>query len=356
MRKILSWMLILLLLIGGGADAAWDATKPATGSALNSAEIRANWTALQQNVGTVNLIADPTFLIWAGGDTVAPTHWVVSGTGDTMARAGTGLADTNRKVGDFCFKHTSGSDTAVIDQKIVPTGASFTRANFLIGQTVSAGAWVRTATASAVRISIYDGNAVTYSSFHTGGSTWQWLTVTATMGASATLLDFRMETNATGVVSYLSGPTVVLGPIPPAYFQPAPAAYGSFQWFIAGAQTTGTFKAVWNPMRPGIVMSTTIHLITAPTGSSFIVDVNKTNATMYTTKPTIAISGFSDTKVPDGTYANRCFNRISVDDSYISFDIDQIGSTIAGSTFFITVKYLYYLRPMEQFLLSAELN
>lgn len=69
-----------------------------------------------------------------------------------------------------------------------------------------------------------------------------------------------------------------------------------------------------------------IYAKTAPTGASLIVDVNKNGTTIFTTqanRPEIAIDGHSDDSgTPDVT-------SLSAGD-YLSWDIDQIGSTVAG--------------------------
>lgn len=74
---------------------------------------------------------------------------------------------------------------------------------------------------------------------------------------------------------------------------------------------------------------------TAPTGASVIVDVNKNGTTIFTTqsnRPTIAISGNSDlSSVPDITTAAA--------GDYITVDVDQIGSTIAGANMVLEIEY-----------------
>lgn len=77
-----------------------------------------------------------------------------------------------------------------------------------------------------------------------------------------------------------------------------------------------------------------IAVNTAPTGSTVLVDVNKNGTTLYTTqanRPSIAISGFSATSnSPDVT--------TFVAGDYLTADVDQIGSTIAGSDLTVTVR------------------
>lgn len=71
---------------------------------------------------------------------------------------------------------------------------------------------------------------------------------------------------------------------------------------------------------------------TAPTGASLKVDVNKNGTTIFTNqanRPEIAIGANTDTSVPDVTAL--------VDGDYLTFDIDQVGSTVAGSDLVIQV-------------------
>lgn len=75
---------------------------------------------------------------------------------------------------------------------------------------------------------------------------------------------------------------------------------------------------------------------TAPTGATIIVDVNLNGVTIYTTtahRPTIAAGAFATTTqpTPDVTAAHI--------GDYLTVDIDQIGSTIAGAD--LTIQVLY---------------
>lgn len=73
---------------------------------------------------------------------------------------------------------------------------------------------------------------------------------------------------------------------------------------------------------------------TAPTGAAILVDVNKNGSTIFTTqgdRPSIAISGNTDTATPNVT------SWASGD--YLTVDVDQIGSTIAGADLTVTVVY-----------------
>jgi hypothetical protein len=72
---------------------------------------------------------------------------------------------------------------------------------------------------------------------------------------------------------------------------------------------------------------------TAPTGATLIVDVSENGTTLFTTqsnRPTIAISGFTDSST---TIENASWDN----DNYLTMDIDQVGSTVAGSDLTVTV-------------------
>lgn len=73
---------------------------------------------------------------------------------------------------------------------------------------------------------------------------------------------------------------------------------------------------------------------TVPTGATIICDINKNGTTIYTTqgnRPAIAISGNTITaNSPDvTTFASG---------DYLSVDIDQIGSTIAGADLTVQIR------------------
>jgi hypothetical protein len=107
----------------------------------------------------------------------------------------------------------------------------------------------------------------------------------------------------------------------------------TLHFFIAGAQTTGTKKAQALVSRAGVITGVRAYLDTPPTGAAFIIDCNINGVTAYTTqtnRPTVAISGnASTTTAPDVTTV-AAGDRISV-------DVDQIGSSVAGSDLSISI-------------------
>lgn|SRR3972149_2205969 len=107
-------------------------------------------------------------------------------------------------------------------------------------------------------------------------------------------------------------------------------------FFIPGNQAVGANKEgidIYAPFNMAI-LNAHIALDTAPTGSDFIVDINKGGTTIFTTqanRPTIvdgANSGTSGT--PDIT--NLVQNDI------ITIDVDQVGSTTPGTNLTVQVR------------------
>lgn len=112
-----------------------------------------------------------------------------------------------------------------------------------------------------------------------------------------------------------------------------PNHYEVQRHYIAGAQTTGVKKFAWMVPFDATIVDVKTRLDTAPTGATFIVDVNKNGTTVFTTqgnRPTIAIgANVSSNVAPDVT-------AVAAGDQ-ISFDIDQIGSGTAGSDLYVAV-------------------
>lgn len=106
-----------------------------------------------------------------------------------------------------------------------------------------------------------------------------------------------------------------------------------------GAITTGAGAARWYNHSGStlVVKAVGASVGTAPTGASLIVDVNVNATTIYATqanRPTIAASGFVAT---GGTASTTNVTN----GQYVTVDVDQIGSTVAGSDLVVTVWLAY---------------
>lgn len=104
---------------------------------------------------------------------------------------------------------------------------------------------------------------------------------------------------------------------------------------VSGTLVVGTGQARWYAPRAITLVNVQVSVGTAPTGASAIFDVNKNGTTVFTTqanRPTIAASGFTDlSSVPAVT-------AVAAGD-YITIDVDQIGSSVAGANAVVQVEY-----------------
>ena len=104
-----------------------------------------------------------------------PTDWTkVDG---TIAQDG-----TTKKVSSYSTKLTRVTNNAELTQSFhTQRGIAYWKS-----KTVTFGCWVYATVANRAFLNLSDGVASTTSSAHTGSSTWEWLTVTRTLDASAT--------------------------------------------------------------------------------------------------------------------------------------------------------------------------
>ncbi|ANS03173.1 hypothetical protein [uncultured Mediterranean phage uvDeep-CGR2-AD12-C183] len=118
---------------------------------------------------------------------------------------------TNTKDGSF---YSLKCTPSVADEWLKwPVAAMQTQADFtqrFAGRNVTFGAWVKTSTATHVRLMLYDGDYDT-SGYHTGGGAWEWIEISGTISASAAVFDARFELKQSSGVAYISQPTLCWG-------------------------------------------------------------------------------------------------------------------------------------------------
>lgn len=156
------------------------------------------------NVGGVSWTYNSNFEIWGAGTAAAPTGWTLSGAGASVARN-----TSNQKIGNACAAVTRSGTNCYITQNAAAISEWGPIARFQ-GKTVAFGCWVRASVASAARLTIADGVGTSTSSTHTGGGTYEWLQVSRTIDAAATVLEIRCEVIVDTTVQF-DGPTLVFG-------------------------------------------------------------------------------------------------------------------------------------------------
>jgi len=136
---------------------------------------------------------------FVNGASSAPTEHTLSGAGAAVARESTIV-----KFGTYSAKVTRvGTDATLYHDH-----ADF--ADYK-GRKVTFGCWVYATVASRGRIAVSDGVGSTNSSYHTGGSAWEFLTVTHNMDVSATRMRVEMHVNTGDTSVYFDGGVLCLG-------------------------------------------------------------------------------------------------------------------------------------------------
>ena len=103
----------------------------------------------------------------------------------------------------------------------------------------------------------------------------------------------------------------------------------------AGTIAVGTGTTRWynDTGRTLTLVSARASVGTAPTGAALIVDVNNNGTSVYTTqanRPTIAVSTNTD---EGGAFDDSTI----LDGEYLTVDVDQVGSTVAGADLTVTI-------------------
>src|SRR5574341_23693 len=315
--------------------------------------------------GTINCVPNSDFLLWSMGDAAAPDYFTLTGAGAAIARTGTGLGDTQRgKYGLYAAKITYGSAAARLSNNLIPSG-DFAAQDGIKSRKVSAACWGKTSIVNHASIVIDDGVTQTRGGsagsggYHSGGGTLEWLYCTHTVSTSGTKLTVYVEVASAGA-AYFADIMVVVSDIPPADFSPCPMVKRTYQFHIAGNVATGSDQGRFLPEVSGIIQEVALLIKTAPPGQALIVDVNTWDGaaytTAFTTKPQLSAGSTIGGSTPDATYARRCFNPFYSGASLsagqiINFDVDQVGSGVAGADLDIFVRIKQYIRPLEAMLI-----
>lgn len=152
--------------------------------------------ALNEQLPRGNPIKNPIFAAWENGTTTVPDAYTLTGASATVAREGTLI-----KIGAYSLALTrAGTDCYVTQDVYGVQGATFVRSGVY-----TFGAWVYATVASRARLRVDDGVTVTNSTYHTGGSTYEWLTVTVTVGAAITVLKVGLQVDTGNTTAYGTG-------------------------------------------------------------------------------------------------------------------------------------------------------
>jgi phage-related protein len=136
---------------------------------------------------------------WDAGDAAAPSEHTLAGASATVAKESTIV-----KQGSYSAKVTRvGADATLYHD--FPDFADYK------GRRVTFGCWVYATVADRARIAIDDGVDDSESSYHTGASAWEFLTVTRDIDVSATQVRVEMQVNTGNTAAYFDGCILVDG-------------------------------------------------------------------------------------------------------------------------------------------------
>lgn len=146
---------------------------------------------------------------WTAGTSVAPTGWTALGTPGSIAQE-----TVNIMAGTYSMKVIGGASGSYGAQIAVQqSNPAYS------GLTMTFGTWVMCSSANAARLSINDGVTTTFSSYHTGDGTWQFLSVTVQINPNNTLLNIACNVTGNGTVAYFANAVLVRGPNVFTYLQ-----------------------------------------------------------------------------------------------------------------------------------------
>jgi len=141
---------------------------------LKFSQFTSSSTSLSATINTLgNLFSNGGFESWSAGPNSAPDNWATVD----------GIVERT-EIGTYAAKLTGTTDCRLqyrIDN-------SLKNIAYWRSKTLTFGCWVYATKAGTTRLQIYDPRGRSSSSYHTGNSTWQWLTVTRTVDPAATSL------------------------------------------------------------------------------------------------------------------------------------------------------------------------
>lgn len=209
------------------------------------------------NDGTVNptnLLSNASFENWGAGASAAPDGWTLTGAGAAVARESSII-----KIGAYSAKITrSGTDAVLYVTGINSLGT------YVGGRTFTFGCWVYATVANRARIKLGDQkDSDTFSSYHSGNSTWQFLTVTKTCNVASSSLDAVLVVDTGDTSAYFDGAMLVEGASQFA-FSPKPAQVPVYRGDPASMDVTQaslTMDNAWHDLDLSAIVGTGQKLI-----------------------------------------------------------------------------------------------
>ena len=201
-----------------GTATSWMDWNVTTVNKLTITDANISGTLTVGTIGLQNLCDNGDFEDWSAGVATDPDAWAKdtgAGWGGTSERDAAII-----KIGTYSCKLTSeaAKQSRLFQSVHIEKGIAY-----WLGRTVTVGAWVYATNANTIRIGIVDNITWGWSSYHSGGSTWEFLTATKVIDAGGGAVNIGLVNEGFLTVGYYDGVMCVEGssamPFSPKYRQ-----------------------------------------------------------------------------------------------------------------------------------------
>lgn len=127
-----------------------------------------------------NHVLNGNMEVWSAGPAAVPDNWTLTGVGSPTIARESSMTHNGVYSTKLICSNSVGDYTNFYQQIHVPLGLSYWK-----GKIVTVGAWIWCAVSSYACVAVGDGVGSAFS-YHTGTSSWQWLTANLTIDSAAT--------------------------------------------------------------------------------------------------------------------------------------------------------------------------
>jgi hypothetical protein len=205
---------------GGGGTPAFGALDVSKAAAITGLVVAANlgsgtpdatvflrgdrtW-ALPTASAVTNYGFNTNFEIWGAGISSVPTSWALS----SCSAVSKNTAAGQFKIGAAAMNLTRSAGACLAFQDVV---TAYGPVDYWKSQTVTLGGWVRCTLAARGFLEIFDGSSTATSSAHSGGSTFEFLSVPMSLGAGATKVEIRAKISGGSATCQFDGLILTTG-------------------------------------------------------------------------------------------------------------------------------------------------
>ena len=332
------------------------------GVADSTTSLIVGYVDTQEEPYTTNFVANGEFLIWPTSS--LPAYFTVDGTAPTVTRD-TGASFQKRQ--GWSMKLIGGAGQGRMRYSAL-VAADWN--NGWRGSRINVGCWLYATAASSIRIYI-DGVGAAgpqFSAYHSGGSSWEWITFSYLLPSDATAMycGVAIENGKTG---YAWGLTGTLFGKAPSDFVSCPSKRGFLYFPQTGDATVDATYDVGNVelTKPALVLGCKAIAGTAPVTTSYTWNIGKlttapatytplytSDLAMTTTKKRGDATNYAPTA---GAWDARCFNgNVTPGDTLIANTVLGKKVTAVGTTAAVDAKIIVELFQFDDPLASWKTN